>query len=430
MADDFFVLKDGVPVAALRPDGTFAPLPGLSHELARRLTATLLSGLPEGERLECLLRRLTDEPNAPVPVVRVLSGLADLPGGLEIVRRVGRNMSQQRYVPPPKLSTLVSKSGAYRELRLEVKLGREWYDAGGRIRKLQPNPSFCGVQDKFTAVAELQESGLVLRAAGENERGNVLIKPHRSDIPFMAETEFVCMQTAKLCGLSAADCFLFESPVQGRRDIRVMDLAVLRFDRRDDGEALETADLAALMGLSPDEKYSVDRMDMLNRAGYFLPPAELTRLTEALFFGTLVGNGDMHLKNFSVMRTPGDDTWRLAPLYDMLSTEALRYEARLGLPVNKNAYAALTQEEVTCGYASVERLLDIAAHVEAIFSPLSDAVLAASGRAGYFTIRSHAGRMSAAVRRHVAEARAELGTSRRHVGQEPDEDAYCEEPTL
>lgn len=422
---DFIILKNGVCIATLKIDGTLFPLSGISQELAHRLTATLLAGLPEGERMEHLLRRLADGSDNSVPVAKVLSELADLSGGLEILH-VGQSKTPLRYVPPPELPELVLDGGAYHEPHVEMRLARKWYDAGGRIRELQPHPSFGGVQDKFTAVAERRDGKLVLRPAEEYERGNVLIKPHRSDIPFMAETEFICMHTARLCGLSAADCFLFESPIQGRRDIRVMDLAVLRFDRNPDGTMREVTDLAALIGLEPDRKYSMSRKDMLTQAGYFLPPAELTHLTEALFFGTLIGNGDMHLKNFSVVRTSENDTWRFAPLYDMLSTEALRYEARLGLPIDKNAYAILSRQELEYGRASMEKLQDIAMQVEMVFPSLAKSVLTASERPHFFTTHSLVDRMTATMRKRIAAVRAEL-TAGTNIEWER-EDTDCEGP--
>ena len=405
MKNDFVILKNGIPIALLTDSGKLMPLPGAPQELARRLAATLLSGLPEGERLELLLRRLAGGDIVSIPVARLLPEISDLSGGLEIVR-CRNTITPLRYLAPPELS--ISADGEYHRVDTEVQLTREWYNAGQRIQVLQPNPSFCGVQDKFTAVAERWENRIILRPAEVYERGNVLVKPHRSDVPFMAETEFIYMRTAKLCGLRTAECFLCESPIQGRRDIRVMDLAVLRFDRHDDGTAREVVDFAALMGLDPGLKYSMSRSDMLAQAENFLAPAELARLTEALFFGTLIGNGDMHLKNFSAMRELEDDAWRLAPLYDMLSTEALRYEARLGLPLNRNAYSPLTSDEIQMGCVSPERLKEIATRAEVLLPKLALAVLTDSERSGFHTAHSLIKRMESVVRRHILEACRQL----------------------
>lgn len=362
--------------------------------------------MPEGERLECLLRRLSKNGDTPIPIAHILSETADLPSGLEVrtSHTLGHSIAPTQYTPSPQLPALFDHNGKYCPVDVDVRLSAPWYNTGRRMREFQPNPSFCGVQDKFTATAEWDQDKIVLRPVRQGERGNVIVKPNRSDIPFMAETEFICMQSARACGLTAANCFLFESPVQGRRDICVMDLAILRFDREDDGSPRETADLAALLGLDPSRKYTFDRSSMLSHLLTILSKKELARLTEALFFGTLIGNGDMHLKNFSVLRRQGKEVWHLAPLYDMLSTEALRYEARLDIPVNQKAYAILTQEELRTGCASCERLLDIASRLEQFILRFASSVLMDSEYPGFFTPRSLAKRIGAVVRKNIKRA--------------------------
>ena len=48
---------------------------------------------------------------------------------------------------------------------------------------------------------------------------------------------------------------------------------------------------------------------------------ELTSFFRLILFNYLVGNGDAHLKNFSLYRTPIDATYHLTPAYDLLSTK-------------------------------------------------------------------------------------------------------------
>lgn len=58
------------------------------------------------------------------------------------------------------------------------------------------------------------------------------------------------------------------------------------------------------------------------------PLFDVTRLFELILFSYLTGNGDMHLKNFSLFRDPVLG-WKLAPGYDLLST-------RLVIPEDKD----------------------------------------------------------------------------------------------
>jgi len=48
------------------------------------------------------------------------------------------------------------------------------------------------------------------------------------------------------------------------------------------------------------------------------PVFDITELLKVLLFSFLTGNGDMHLKNFSLLES--DDLITLAPAYDLLST--------------------------------------------------------------------------------------------------------------
>lgn len=416
--EEFIILKDGSPIAKITQQGVLKIFPDVPIELSKRLIGTLISGIPEGERLTVLLNHISQGKEIPISSARVLYELADLPGGMELVPTSFPTLKVSQYIAPPKRLKCFSSDGMYVEPCVDVHLSKDWYDIGKRIRELQPHPSFCGVQDKFTAVVEYDNTNFSIRPIREKERGNVIIKPHRSDVPFLPEVEFICMQIARVCRFSTADCFLFESPIQGRQDIRIMDLAVCRFDRNEDGTPIEVVDLASMLGLDNAQKYIQNRLDMLLGVSSFLQANELAKLTEALFFGTLIGNGDMHLKNFSVIHDQNDDRWKLAPLYDMVSTEALRYEMRLGMPVHRNAYNFLSREEIKTGGSSIERLNEIIASIETSAETMISSVLMCSDRPGYFMGHSQARRMVSVVRKHIVEARDIL----KHIIEDVDVD--------
>ena len=62
------------------------------------------------------------------------------------------------------------------------------------------------------------------------------------------------------------------------------------------------------------------------------PLVELLKLYRLLVFSWWTGNGDMHLKNFSLLGA-ADGTQRLAPAYDQLSTRLVIPNDDLALPV-------------------------------------------------------------------------------------------------
>ena len=79
-------------------------------------------------------------------------------------------------------------------------------------------------------------------------------------------------------------------------------------------------DFAQLAGLSRETKYdfSMERLVRLLDAYCTFPAIEKVKLLKRSLFNFLVGNEDMHLKNFSLITRRGKV--ELAPAYDYLST--------------------------------------------------------------------------------------------------------------
>jgi serine/threonine-protein kinase HipA len=97
-------------------------------------------------------------------------------------------------------------------------------------------------------------------------------------------------------------------------------LTVKRFDRTDAHGLVHIEDFAQVFGVYPDEKYK--------RATYRLIASVLASETgnagvaefiRRLVFNTLIGNADMHLKNWSLIY-PDRRAAALAPAYDFVST--------------------------------------------------------------------------------------------------------------
>ena len=57
------------------------------------------------------------------------------------------------------------------------------------------------------------------------------------------------------------------------------------------------------------------------------PFYDITRFYELVLFSYITGNGDMHLKNFSLFKDPKLG-WKLAPAYDLLSTRLVIPESK------------------------------------------------------------------------------------------------------
>jgi serine/threonine-protein kinase HipA len=108
-------------------------------------------------------------------------------------------------------------------------------------------------------------------------------------------------------------------------------LAVQRFDRGPAGQRIHMEDFAQVFGLFPEDKY--ERRSYANVAAVLWAETgadDTYEFVRRLVFSVLIGNGDMHLKNWSLLY-PDGRTPVLSPAYDFVSTVPYIAENRLGL---------------------------------------------------------------------------------------------------
>lgn len=107
-----------------------------------------------------------------------------------------------------------------------------------------------------------------------------------------------------------------------------------RFDRTKDGRKLHQEDFCQLEELSPANKYdgSGERCAKVVKRFVSEPAIQTLRLFEQLVFCWWVGNGDLHLKNLSLMVDPAGIV-KLTPCYDLVSTQLVIQDDPLALPI-------------------------------------------------------------------------------------------------
>ena len=136
------------------------------------------------------------------------------------------------------------------------------------------------------------------------------------------------MSMARLVGIEVPDVRLVPiSGVEGLPADMAPDslrgrhaLAVRRFDRESDGRRIHAEDFAQVFGVRPDRKYEGYNYSHIGRILASLSESEaVDQFARRLMLSILVGNGDMHLKNWSLVY---NDPTRpaLSPAYDLLST--------------------------------------------------------------------------------------------------------------
>ena len=147
-----------------------------------------------------------------------------------------------------------------------------------------------------------------------------ILKPEIGRFPATVENEAFCMRLARHLGLPVASV---ETIVIGTRKL----LVVERFDRivHDEGsvERIHQEDFCQATGTFPDNKYQEEGGPSLRRIAGLIEaaatPDSLDHLLRAVTTNVLIGNGDAHAKNFSLLHQPSG-TLVLAPLYDLMCT--------------------------------------------------------------------------------------------------------------
>jgi serine/threonine-protein kinase HipA len=97
-------------------------------------------------------------------------------------------------------------------------------------------------------------------------------------------------------------------------------LAIRRFDRQADGTRVHMEDFAQVFGIYPEEKYK--GRNYANIAAVLAAEAGDAAVHEfmrRLVFTVLTGNGDMHLKNWTLLY-PDSRVPVLSPAYDLVAT--------------------------------------------------------------------------------------------------------------
>lgn len=210
-----------------------------------------------------------------------------------------------------------SDKGEYRELSDK--------EAGRILDNLQKRPldvgedgfriSGAGAQDKLIAC---MKDGQVLLPLNGTPSTHI-IKPAMPDYPDSVENEWFAMRLADACRLSVAACDI--AVIDGKRCY-----VCVRYDRESiDGKVrrLHQEDFCQMLKVDPKRKYEsvggpgIRESFALLRA-LQLPASDTLEFLDRLLFNFIVGNGDAHAKNFSVLYRNGVP--RLSPAYDIMST--------------------------------------------------------------------------------------------------------------
>jgi serine/threonine-protein kinase HipA len=185
--------------------------------------------------------------------------------------------------------------------------------------------SLAGVQLKFSALGDTKANkGLTIPAEGVG--GSWIVKLPAARFSGVPENEFAMMTLARLIGIDVPEIDLIDLDAirnlpEGLGDLTGKAYAIARFDRTPDGP-VHIEDFAQVYGVYPENKYkSASARNIATVLGAEGADADVAEFVRRLVFNTLIGNADLHLKNWSLIYRDRR-TASLSPAYDFVSTIA------------------------------------------------------------------------------------------------------------
>lgn len=189
--------------------------------------------------------------------------------------------------------------------------------------KMAGKMSISGAQEKVSLVLSPDKKSLEVAATG----GQYILKPEGSRFSAVPQNEHLTMQMARTRSI--------EVPEFGLMRLKEGSIAyvVKRFDRTDDGGKLPVEDFNQLAMKKLRDKYngSGEECAKIIRKYTTETVIEMQKFYRLMLFSWWMANGDMHMKNFSLITDDG--ICKLSPAYDLVCTELVIPGDTLAMPV-------------------------------------------------------------------------------------------------
>ena len=286
----------------------------------QRLHPVLSNLLPEGALREWFAQMLKMHPDNEFPLFAQLA--ADLPGAL-IAEPV-----EPEQIPAGVLDHRTTVEPVPK-----------------RVLDGRPHFSLAGVQMKFS----MFEADGRFNVSQPDRLGEWIVKTpstRHQDVPV---NEFTVMKLAELVGIDIPEIKLVT--LDQLQDLPPINLpseeyayAIRRYDRDEQRRRIHAEDFAQMLFKYAHEKYGTTNFEQLGKVIYRYTGhslANVQQMARRLLVNILLGNGDAHLKNWSLIY-PDRITAELAPAYDIVYTQAYipgESQLSLNLAGNKDWYA-------------------------------------------------------------------------------------------
>lgn len=176
---------------------------------------------------------------------------------------------------------------------------------------IQSQTTLTGVQAKLSLHLDRHDGSKRLTIVGL--WGDYIFKPQTQSYKTLPENEDLTMHLAEIAKIKVVPHTLI------RLKDGTLGYLTKRIDRSADGDKIPMEDMCQLTERQTEYKYksSYEQIAKVIAKYSYVPLLDLTDFYEQVFFCWLVGNNDMHLKNFSLYAPKGK--WGLTPAYDLLN---------------------------------------------------------------------------------------------------------------
>lgn len=292
------------PTLSLSFKGRTGGLVTAVRPVTRRVPPFFSNLLPEGHLRDYLAKLAGVNPDREFFLLSVLG--ADLPGAI---------------VVDPLDNGVSDENGHHDDAAAD---GRDGHRGGDSHHDREPvlRFSLAGVQLKFSAVME-HSGSLTIPANGMG--GTWIVKLPSPRFTAVPENEFVMLELARRSGITVPENRLVDvAQIKGlpaeARALGGKALAVRRFDRRPGDTPVHMEDFAQVFGLYPNHKYNFRSYANIAAVLWAEVGEEaVAEFVRRLVFTVVIGNADMHLKNWSLLY-PDTRQPVLSPGYDFVAT--------------------------------------------------------------------------------------------------------------
>jgi serine/threonine-protein kinase HipA len=255
-----------------------------------------------------------------------------------LLKEIGGECAGAVSVYPTGVSPILNGKPTYRILNEN--------EADEIFSALDKRPMMAGEEDVRISGAGAQDKLMIAFVDGKfaipkgNTPSTHIIKPPIKGLEETVQNEFFCMRLAKAAGLPVPDVSI--SWIKDRPYYLIE-----RYDRRKNKNGavtrLHQEDFCQALHIPPEMKYESEGgptlgqcfavLDERIKLGLMAGKNKIT-LLQGVIFNFLIGNGDAHGKNFSILYDGESES--LAPFYDLLNTIVYSnsFKARMAMKLN------------------------------------------------------------------------------------------------